>query len=258
MFSKIITLFLSLIFSATLYAENNQPPLIIFCSGGLMSTLQSIAKQYKTTTGVQLIIKTAPSMGNTPQSIPSRLAKKESVDVLVLVSDALTPLEQKNWIDKKSIVHLADSYIALAVKKGHPIPDIKTVDGLKNTLLNAQSIAYSDSASGQYISSELFKKLGIEQQVANKAHMIPATPVGKIIASGKAEIGFQQYSELKPIKDITIVGLIPNEVQKITGYSAAIVSHSQNKQEAKAFIKYLSSDKVAKIIKEQGLTPTYQ
>jgi molybdate transport system substrate-binding protein len=36
--------------------------------------------------------------------------------------------------------------------------------------------------------------------------MIPATPVGLIVARGEAEIGFQQISELMAIPGIVVVG----------------------------------------------------
>ena len=61
-------------------------------------------------------------------------------------------------------------------------PDISSVDGLKNTLLDAQSVAYSDSASGVYIEQQLFKKLGIEDQLKPKAKMIARIPVGSVVA----------------------------------------------------------------------------
>lgn len=203
---------------ASVQAAQQPAKLIILCSGGLRSTVQAIASNYQKQTGIYLDIKEAPSMGNTPQSIPQRLARHEPADVLVLVADALDSLQVKRLVVNSSRQDIADSYIAMAIKEGEISPSIGTVDELRETLLKAKSIAYSDSASGRYLSEQLFKKLGIDKQLKDKAHMIPATPVGKIAAEGKAEIGFQQYSELLPIKGIHIVGLIPKQTQKITRY----------------------------------------
>jgi NAD(P)H dehydrogenase (quinone) len=44
--------------------------------------------------------------------------------------------------------------------------------------------------------------------------MIPAEPVGSVVARGEAEIGFQQMSELKPISGIELVGMLPPELQR--------------------------------------------
>ncbi|MCE6983260.1 ABC transporter substrate-binding protein, partial [Pseudomonas frederiksbergensis] len=90
-------------------------------------------------------------------------------------------------------------------------PDIGTMQGLRTVLQNSSSVAYSDSASGVYLSKTLFPRMQLGDQFTAKAHMIPAEPVGAVIARGQAQIGFQQLSELKPVKGIDIVGLIPAE-----------------------------------------------
>jgi len=152
-------------------------------------------------------------------------------------------------------VILANSPIACAVKQGAPKPDISTVAKFKAALLNAKTMAYSDSASGEYIKNELMDKLDIRSQMAGKARQIPATPVGEIVASGEAELGCQQRSELMAVKGIDIIGLIPQEVQLITPFSAAVVAKSKVADEAKALLNFLSSQKNAHIIEETGLEP---
>ena len=94
----------------------------------------------------------------------------------------------------------------------------------RRALLQAHSVAYSDSASGTYIASTLFKRMGIASEMASKSRQIPAEPVGLLVARGEAEIGFQQMSELLPISGIIVVGPIPDELQQITIFSAGIVS----------------------------------
>lgn len=252
---KIITIILLLIIPSFIYAQTNHDTLTILSSGGLMSTLKIIAPSYEQATGIHLNILASPSMGNTPESIHNRLIHHQTADVVVMVTSAMDPLIKQHLLQSNSVVDLADSYIAMAVKKGSRVPNIATTNQLKNTLLQAQSIAYSDSASGLYLSKILFKQLGIKKQLSNKSHMIAGTPVGQTIADGKVQIGFQQYSELLPIKGITIVGLLPTDLQKTTRYSVAITTNSQHIQAAKNFINYLQTKDVSNIIKSQGLTP---
>ena len=71
------------------------------------------------------------------------------------------------------------------------------------------SIAYSDSASGVYIETVLYKKLDVSDAVRAKSKMIPAEPVGEVVARGDAALGFQQVSELLPIKGIDVLGTDP-------------------------------------------------
>ena len=129
------------------------------------------------------------------------------------------------------------------------------MDKLRAVLLAAKSIAYSDSASGVYIQNEMFKKLGIEDQVRGKARMIPATPVGEIVAKGEAELGFQQVAELLPVPGITFAGRLPAEVQDVTVYSAGLAKGAKDEAGGRALIQYLASPAAAPIIEKNGLQP---
>ena len=148
-----------------------------------------------------------------PTSIPARLRRGEDVDLVIMVGTALDEQIKAGLILPNSRVDLARSGIAMAVKYGSSKPDITTVEAFKRTLLAAKSIAYSDSASGVYPSTELFPRLGIAGQMKGKTTMI-ATPtmVAERLAAGDYEIGFQQLGELKPVPGIEIVGPIPADV----------------------------------------------
>jgi molybdate transport system substrate-binding protein len=154
-----------------------------------------------------------------------------------------------------SRVDLAQGKIAMAVRAGAPKPDIGTVEAFKRTLLAAKSIAYSDSASGVYLSTVLFPKLGIADQIAGKSRMLPAEPVGLVVARGDAEIGFQQLSELLAVPGIDIVGLLPPEIQKVTVFAAGISSTSKEPDAARALIKFLTSPAAAPVIAKTGIEP---
>ncbi len=144
------------------------------------------------------------------------------------------------------------SKIAMAVKAGAPKPDISTVDALKRTLLAAKSIAYSDSASGVYLSTYLFPKLGIDDQIRGKSRKIDADPVGGVVATGEVEIGFQQLSELRPVKGIDIVGELPPGAQRVTIFAAGIPATSKQREAAEALIQRLASPAAYAAIKKSG------
>jgi molybdate transport system substrate-binding protein len=154
------------------------------------------------------------SMGTAPDSIPSRLARGEQFDVVILADSALDQLIAQGKVQAGSRVDLARSMIGMSVRKGTPPPDISTVDALRQTLLNAKSVAYSASASGTYLSTELFQRLGVAEQMKGKATKIYSERVGAVVLRGDAEIGFQQVSELLPFKELQFVGALPDEVQQ--------------------------------------------
>jgi molybdate transport system substrate-binding protein len=246
-----MVLALSLISNSFVKAED----LHVVSSGGFAEAYKKLAPEFEKQTGLHLVAEWGPSMGTTQNAIPLRLARGEDIDVVIMVGSALDTLIKEGKIEPNSKVVLANSLIACAVKEGSKIYDISTRDRFKETLLTVQSIAYSDSASGEYFKTTLMYKLGIKEQVANKSKQIQATPVGEIVARGESELGCQQRSELKAIKGIEIIGLIPEEVQLNTPFSGAIVMQSSRKDKAKDLLDFLSSPRNKSIIEETGLTP---
>lgn len=230
----------------------------VVTSGGFNAAFEALADRYRRDTGIRIVTEHGPSMGETPQAIPQRLARHEDADVVILARSGLDRLAAQQLVAPSTVTDLGLSKIAAAVKAGAPVVDIATPEALKATLLNAKSVAWSDSASGVYIQSTMLDRLGVADQVRAKGKMIPATPVGRIVAEGKAEIGFQQLSELKPVKGIRILGLVPESLQKVTPFSAGVVAYSPHQVEARALIAYLASPKAYPIIRASGLEPASQ
>jgi molybdate transport system substrate-binding protein len=227
----------------------------VMISGGLTAAYKALIPEYEHASGNTVVTAFGPSMGTTQNAIPVRLERGEPVDVLILVGYALDDLIKRGKAAADSRTDLVRSPIGIAVRAGAPKPDISSVDALKRTLLAAKSVAYSDSASGVYVSTELFSKLGIAEEMKGKAKMIPATPVGEIVAHGDAEIGFQQISELMPVEGIDIVGQLPAEVQKITVFAAGVSATSKEPDAAKSLIKFLTSPQAAPVLIKSGLEP---
>lgn len=227
----------------------------VVSSGGFAQAYKELAPEFEKQTGNKLISGWGPSMGTTKNAIPVRLDRGEEIDVVIMVGRSLDDLMAQGKLIPGSKVILANSPIACAVKQGAPKPDISTVAQFKAALLNTKTVAYSDSASGEYIKNELMDNLGITEQMAGKARQIPATPVGEIVAQGEAEIGCQQRSELKAVKGIDIIGLIPQEVQLITTFSGAVVASSKAPKESQALLMFLSAPQNAQAIEETGLVP---
>jgi len=227
----------------------------VMISGGLSAAYNALVPEFERATGHKVITAYGPSMGTTQNAIPVRLERGEPADVLILVGYALGELIKQGKVVPDSRVDLVRSKIGVAVKAGAPKPDISSVDALRRTLLAARSVAYSDSASGVYISTEMFAKLRIADEMKDKARKIPATPVAEIVAKGEAEIGFQQISELKPVAGIDIVGPLPDELQKITVFSAGIASVAKEPDAGRALIKFLASPAARDTIVNSGLEP---
>ncbi|MHC2332518.1 substrate-binding domain-containing protein [Bradyrhizobium sp. USDA 4454] len=227
----------------------------VMISGGLTAAYKALVPEFERKTGHKVVTAFGPSMGTTANAIPVRLERGEPADVLIMVGYALGDLIKQGKVVADSRVDLVKSPIGIAVKSGAAKPDIGSADSVKQALLAAKSVAYSDSASGVYVSTEMFAKLGIADQMKDKARMIPATPVGEIVAKGEAEIGLQQISELKPVAGIDIVGALPEPLQKITIFSAGIATASKEPEAGKALISFLASSDARDALVKSGLDP---
>jgi molybdate transport system substrate-binding protein len=225
----------------------------VVTSGAFTAAYQELVPEYERATHDKLVTEFGPSMGTTVNAIPIRLARGEAIDVVIMAAPALEDLIHQGKVRPDSRTDLVRASIGMAVKAGAPKPDISTVDALRRTLLAAKSIGYSDSASGVYLSTELFPKLGIAEQIKGKSLKILADPVGGRVATGEVEIGFQQISELLPVKGIDIVGPLPLGAQRVTVFSAGIPVTALHPAAAKALVKWLASPAAYAAIQKSGL-----
>ena len=246
---------LGLLGAVLLTGEAGAAEVRVMISGGMTAAYKALVPEFERATGHKVLTAFGPSMGTTANAIPVRLERGEPVDVLIMVGYALDELVRQGKVMADGKVELVKSPIGVAVKSGAPKPDISSADALKRVLLAAKTVAYSDSASGVYVSTEMFARLGIADAMKDKARKIPATPVGEIVAHGDAEIGFQQISELKPVEGIDIVGPLPDELQKITVFSAGIAAVSREPDAGKALIKFLASPAARAELVKSGMDP---
>ena len=226
----------------------------VMTSGAFTAAYLELAAAFERQTGHRIVTE-ATSMGVGATSIDARLERGEAIDLVIVAAEALERLTAAGRIRAGTRVDLARSGIAMAVRSGTPKPDISTVDALRRTLLAAGSIAYSSSVSGTYLSTELFQRLGIADQVLPKSRRIDTERVGAVVARGEVEIGFQQLSELLPIAGLDVVGPLPAEVQRVTTFSGGIGSAATFPETAAQFLEFLASPAAIPVIRKSALDP---
>jgi molybdate transport system substrate-binding protein len=232
----------------------------VMISAGFFGVYAELGPAFEKSTGHRLITVRGPSMGDSPEAIPTRLARGETADVVIIDGGMVDELEKKGAVRPGSKVVLALSQIGMVVREGAPKPDISTVEAFKATLLAAKSVAYSDSGSGVYLSTKLFSRIGVADQVMPKSRKVRGPPSGEpvaaVVARGEAEIGFQQVAELIHVPGITYVGPIPAELQPGQDFAGGITSNASQAEAGAALIRFLSSPEAAPVIIKAGLKPT--
>ena len=189
------------------------------------------------------------------QELQKRIAAGERYDVIIMVDTAIDDFIRSGTVMPGSRVDIAKSVIGVGVRAGLPKPDIGSVAALRRALLAAKSIGYSTGPSGDYV-AQMFQKLGIADAVKPKLKQAPSVVlVGSIIASGEAEIGFQQANELSHFPGVDYLGPLPPELQETSRRSGGIVRGSQAMEAGKALLEFISGPAAAPVIRKHGLDP---
>ena len=227
----------------------------VVTSGGLAAAYDVLAPRFQDETGIRLVTAYGASTGGAPDSIPARLERGERFDVLIMSQAGLSALAEQGLVRPETRLDLASSSIGMAVREGASLPDISTTEAFVETLLAAESIGYSASVSGTYVSTELFPRLGVAEQLAPKSRRIVSERVAAVVARGEIEIGFQQVSEILSIEGAAYAGPIPDEYQRVTTFSAGITADAENPDGGQRLMDFLSSAAAAPTIAEAGLEP---
>lgn len=229
----------------------------VMISAGYYKVYAELGPAFEKASGHHLVTTRGPSMGDSPEAIPTRLARGEVADVVILDGGAADELAAKGMVRGETKKELALSQIGMVVPAGAAKPKIDTVDNLRKTLLAAKSIAYSDSGSGTYISTKMYAKLGIADQVAGKSRKVRGPPSGEpvaaVIARKGAEIGFQQLSELMHVPGVDMVGAIPAELQPGFSFAGAVAKTAQQPEAGAALIRFLASPEAKAVVEKNGL-----
>ena len=187
--------------------------------------------------------------------VQKRIAAGESYDIILMAGPAIDDFIKAGKVVPGSRVDIARSGVGVAVKAGAPKPDIGSTEAVKKTLLAAKSIGYSTGPSGVYLTG-LFQRLGVADAIKGKLKQTPTGVfVGNIVASGEAEIGFQQVSELAHFPGVDFVGPLPADIQEITVFSAGLQVGAKETEPAKSWLKFLTAPEHAAAFTSRGLTP---
>ncbi len=226
----------------------------IFSTIAVQSALEALAPQFEAESGFRLRI-----TWNTAPVLVKRLQAGETADVLLLNRAGIDAMIREGRIRSGSEVTLASSATAIAIKAGAARPDISTPEALKQTLLAARAISYTDpaagGASGIYF-AKLLDRLGIADEINAKTKFPPPAGLsGDFLLTGEADLAIQQKPELLQVPGIEILGVLPGDLHMVTVFVAGVEVSSPHAAPAKALIDFLRSPPATEIFRAKGLDP---
>lgn len=224
----------------------------IYSTIGMQSAVEQLVPQFEQASGHRLAVTWA-----TAPMLVKRLQAGETADVMILNITGIDTMSKDGRIAPGTAVRLASSVVAIAVKAGTRKPDISTPEALKQTLLDAISISYTDpaagGASGMYF-AKLLQRLGIADAVnAKNTYPPPGGYSANLLLTGEAELAVQQKPELMHIAGCEIVGPLPGDLNMVTVFAAGVWADSKHAEAAGAFVEFLQSPRAAAVFAAKGL-----
>lgn len=197
----------------------------------------SLVPAFEASTGYKLDIDWAPTT-----VIMSKLADGATADAVLIVADSVDELIAQGKVEADTKQVVLRSRIGVAVAAGAPHPDISTLDAFKRAMTGARSVCYSRGGQSGVHFAPMLQRIGIADAVNAKATIIPAGFTAEKLVSGEADIAIQQLSELGVVSGIEIVGPLPDAVQKVTTFAAAVMTGSAHREVAARFVASLVTD----------------
>ncbi len=226
----------------------------VLSTTAMKTSFDELAPQFERATGHRLDLSFGPSL-----QLEKRLGEDEAADVAIVSAAGVDDLVARGKLVAASVTAIASSALGVAVPTGAATPDISSADAFKEALLGAKSVAVSKPAGGGKSGvhmAKVFAQLGIADKITAKAKYGSGGVsglVGLIVERGDAEIGVQQIAELLAVPGVHFVGPLPDELQSVTPFVAAIPATAQNAGGGRQLIDFLTSPEAKRVIKAKGL-----
>jgi len=230
--------------------------LTVMISGGFSLAYHKVLPEFERSTSITVTTLSGASQGTGPKTIKYQLEAGADVDVVIMSKEGLSELAALGRIVSGSDVELATVPLGAAVRQGQPKPDISNVEAFKRAVLGARLVAIPASTSGIFLKDEVFPKLGIADKVSFRV-MARGTESTALLAAGEADLALGPVSELVDQAGVEPVGALPDEIQLIQMFTAAIVNTSRRPKQAKRLIEFLISGKAAAAISGSGMGPVH-
>jgi molybdate transport system substrate-binding protein len=231
--------------------------LTVIISGGFSLAYHKLLPGFERNTGIAVTTLSGASQGTGPKTIKYQLEAGADIDVVIMSREGLNELIAMGRIAADSDAELATAALGAAVRQGQPKPDLGNVEAFKRAVVSARLVAIPASTSGIFLKDEVFPNLGIADKVSFRV-MARGTESTALLAAGEADLALGPVSELVDQAGIESAGVLPDEVQLIQMFTAAIVNTSRKREQAKRLIEFLASDQAAAAIRHSGMEPAAQ
>ena len=237
---------------SSLVSPANAADLKVISAGAVRAIIAGMIEDYSKQTGHKFDFTT----GSTGQ-LRKVIASGQHADLIITSAPLMAEIEKTGKLMPGSRTDLGRVGMGVAVREGAPVPDVSTPEALKQLLINAKSIAYTDPKLGGTSVIQLMKitdRFGITEIVTKKGVLASGgDDAAEKVAHGQAEIAVVIISEI--VHGAKLAAMLPGDTQLWTIYASAIPASSKEPEHARAFIKALTSPAMAQRWSTGGFEP---
>lgn len=223
----------------------------VTAAGAYEHALNELAPVFTDETGCSVRLTVANAA-----AVIRRLEAKEPVDVVLTSAAGIDHLAAAGLADAESKAEVGRMRLGLAVQGGMAIPELRTAEDLSAALRSASQVAFIDPKGGGTsgpLLEKLFMRLGLLDDVRAKGVLAKTgKEVVRAVASGRAAVGLTQASELIGAEGVQFAGYLPDDVQVVSVYAAAVASNARHPDLARDFLRLVTSPPGAEAFRRLG------
>lgn len=230
--------------------ESQPEELIVLSSNATKTVLETLSPQFERTESVRVVFRFAPSA-----ELKARIEEGEEFDLAFLTATHADDLIELGKGDPGTKTTIARAGAGVAIRKGARKPDLSTSEAFRRALLEAASIAYVGQGVTADILRTTVERFGIADEMRAKTKILSGVTAAEAVASGQAELGFTQISEILPHPGVELAGPLPAEVQVYTTFQAVVGSSARQPDKARRLIQFLTAPAAIAVIRAKGMEP---
>ena len=225
----------------------------ILGAGPVKRGVSRLAAEFEKESGHKVNVEFAGAPG-----VRDRVLAGEAVDLAVVPQAAMDEFEKQGKVVSGTRALMGRSRMGIVVKKGAAAPNISDTEAFKHAMTGADAIVCNVASSGVYMVN-LLEKLGIGEATKDRVVKLADTvKVMEHVAGSPARaIGVGQLAEISELAEkgvaIALVAPLPDEIQNVTAYSAAVTAASPNPAVARELARFLGTPRAKVVFAETGI-----
>jgi len=223
----------------------------VMVSDGMKTVVEELTPQIERSIGRKLVMRFDSS-----RNLRDKIQAGEPFDAVIITSEVLDDLVRQGKISAASRREISRTGIGVGVRAGAPKPDISTPDALKQTLLNAKSLAFNPTGASSVHTYDMMARLGIADIMKPKLMLDPEPGrPQKNVADGKTDLVISLIPEIRFFPGVDLVGPLPAELQSYVNFAVGVAANAHDADGAKSLIQFLTGPATQPVLKAKGMEP---